>query len=687
MATASSDQLDIPEVRYGIGWGDRIRQVGADIFRPRGFLTLLEWAERERRWPDETVYAVDQTPHLREVIEAYSDPAIEEITVIKPTQSGFTEGLIVNAVGYHIDHDPRSLLVVIPSVDEAEKWSKKKLQPMLDATPALRGRLEEGSRKTSNTILEKTFTGGSLGIVGSNSARGFRMVTVGTVFGDDVDGWDATAGKGAGSEGDQVTLIRRRTDRVPDRKLVWISTPTRRTSRINRLYDQMERVGEFHVPCPHCGEYQVLRWGDPDSPYGLKWEKQKLTATYRVQVGEVVRGDTVHRPDTAWYRCAAHGCRISEDHKMDMEARGEYLAEDGEPVRQAGVRSVGFWLCGALTITLPGSEWPKLIREFLEVKDHTHALQGFVNTVLAENWEERGDAPPWIRLYERREIYPIGTCPNGVHFLTIGADVQDDRIEVFVWGWGIDKESWLVDHRVLTGDTLHAATWDQVTPLLYEQWPTAQKTSLPVARFAIDTGHHQEAVIAWALKVADRRVMLVKGDHWKNWTIMVGSPSRSEVTLRGKRTGLQLWPIGGALIQQETYGFLGLDAPVDGQLYPPGYIHLPMVDEEVIQQLVAEDLVTQENNHGFTVRQWVKRRHRNEAGDCRKYARAAAEQCGLARLSSAAVATAAAEKRRQQEQAKQRAEERAEERAKEGESGRRGGWLDRRGRRGSEGWL
>ncbi|MFW6085223.1 MAG: phage terminase large subunit family protein, partial [Gemmatimonadota bacterium] len=629
------------------------------MFAERERLGLAEWAERRRRWPNRGLYDYDVVPHLRAVVDAYEDPAIEEITVVKPSQTGFTEGLIVNALGYHIDCEPHDVMVVQPTLSQAEKFSKGKLHKFFEANPRIAGRIS-----ASDTLVEKAYPGGKISLVGARSARAFRMDTIGRVFGDDVDGWDATAGQGASDEGDQVTLIRRRTDRIEDRKLVWISTPTRNGTRIIRLYEQMDRRGEFHVPCPHCGTMQVLEWGR------LAWESEEVEPGYQKQPGEVLRGSTVHRPDTAHYICV-NDCRIEESDKRWMEEHGDYLAEDGEPVRQDGVRTVGFWLRGALTITLPGSEWPRLIREFLDVKDHPDALRGFVNLVLGEEFDELGDAPEWERIYERREGWPVGLCPEGVEFLTAGADVQDDRIEVSVWGWAPNKESWWVDHRIVAGDPSQRETWDDVTEILHASWPTESGGALPIARFGIDTGHDQASVVDWARRVGDRRVMLIKGDPWKNWRVMVGTPSRSDTNFIGKKYGLQLWTIGGALIKQETYGFLRLPMPRDGEPFPPGYIHIPKVDEELVKQLVAEDLVTSTDRRGFTKREWVKRRHRNEALDCRVYARAAAEQLGLSRMAAleAAGGQAGGEPRRAS---------RARDAEGDGRS-RRGGWLGRGG--------
>jgi phage terminase large subunit GpA-like protein len=393
----------------------------------------------------------------------------------------------------------------------------------------------------------------------------------------------------------------------------------------------MERSGQWHVPCPHCGALQVLRWGGPGEPFGIKWDTRNVAKDYEPGAGEVLHGETLHLPETAYYLCEVNGCRIEESSKPEMEQRGEYLAEDGRPVRLPGTRTVGYWLRGALSITLPGAEWPRLVREFLRVKDQPEAFKAFWNLVLGEFWQDSGEAPEWQRLYARRERYTMGVVQPGVVFLTAGVDVQKDRVEFCLWGWGYDKESWFTDHVVVGGDPYDQHTWPALTELLHRSWPGADGAEFPVSALAIDTGFAQEPVIDWARRTGDPRIMLVKGQGWTR--VMLGSPTKSEVMIDGKRMGLLLWPVGTGLIKEETYGFLRLDPPVDGSPYPPGFVHLPRdLNDEQVKQLVAEDLVTKEDRRGYVMREWVKRRHRNEMLDGRVYARAAAEREGLSRL-------------------------------------------------------
>ena len=219
--------------------------------------------------------------------------------------------------------------------------------------------------------------------------------------------------------------------------------------------------------------------------------------------------------------------------------------------------------------------------------------------------------------------------------------------------------------------------------MLHRTYPGAGGVSFPLAAVAVDTGFDHLSVVDWLRRVGDRRVMLVKGDHWKNWTVVVGSPTKSEVVRDGRRFGYLLWPVGGALIKQETYGFLGLEAPVEGERYPPGYVHLPMVGSELVQQLVAEDLVTSTDKYGRAKRAWVTHRRRNEGLDGRVYARAAAEREGLSRLVRPLEELAIARK----PHAKQLREERSRGDDDSGRNKRPAGWLKRRGGKPRGGWL
>lgn len=623
----------------------RAREHVASLLRgrmkPPPSLSVSEWADLHRYLPGTSAepgrWRTDRTPYLREIMDCFSDPLVERVVFMKAAQIGGSEALN-NVLGYFIDQDPAPILLVQVSDGEAAKYSKERVAPMIASCPVLAEKVGAvKSRDSGNTIEAKEFPGGHLGIVGANAPSKLRARPRRVVLFDEVDGYPASAG----AEGDPVELGVKRTSTFWNRKIGMISTPTvKGVSRIEEAFRESDQR-RYLVPCPECGHEQALEWD------GLKWEKDESGR---------------HLPDTARYACEGCGCLIDEKHKPRMleGGRWEATAESEIP---------GFHLNALYS---PWFGWSELVREFLSAKKHAHKLRVFWNTRLGLPFEERGEAPEWRRLYNRRESYPIGTCPEGVEFLTVGADVQGTWVEVYVWGWGFGRESWLVDHLVIEGHISRAEVKEALTEALHHTYPASQGVELPISRFAIDTGFDQSEVVAWARETGDPRVMLVKGNHWQNWTSLLGSPTKSEVTFRGKRYGLLLWPVGGALIKQETYGFFALEQPTDGNPYPPGYIHLPQVSDEICKQLVAEDLVTRQDARGYTKREWEPNRHRNEALDCRVYARAAAEQQGLGRMVERPDAPREPRKQKDREDPSARD---------------RGGFWDRGGGRRRGGWL
>ncbi len=249
--------------------------------------------------------------------------------------------------------------------------------------------------------------------------------------------------------------------------------------------------------------------------------------------------------------------------------------------------------------------------------------------------DDEGEAPDWQRLYERREDYKIGTVPAGAFFVTAGVDVQKDRIEASLWAWGREKECWLVEHRVLEGDTSRDAVWNRLSALLGECWRHESGCDIKLSRMAIDCGYATQEVYDWARKFPSTQVIAVKGVQ--RGAALVGSASAVETSLDGKklRRGMKIRPVCGHIAKLELFGNLRKNPPTDesGDPYPPGYVHLPKMDEEFVKQLCSEQLVTKRNRAGYPIREWQKLRKRNEALDCYVYARAAAALHGLDRFS------------------------------------------------------
>ncbi len=433
----------------------------------------------------------------------------------------------------------------------------------------------------------------------------FAKVTM-TIRPGGVDGYPGDVD----GEGDPVALAEARTRTFSRRKVLMVSTPTiHGLSRIEREFETSDQRRYF-VPCPSCGHMQWLRFER------LRWEKGA--------------------PETVAYHCEACEAPIPEHRKTWMLENGAW-----RPTAEGDPRTAGFHL-SSLYSPLGWRSWAEIAAAWEAAQGSEAALKSFKNTELGETWQERGEAPDWRRLYDRREAWRLGTVPMGGLVLTAGADVQRDRIEVDVWAWGRGLESWLVDHLVLEGDPGRREVWDALSSILSRTWPHAGGAELGIARLAIDTGgEHTAAVYAWARRQGAGLVMPVKGVGGFARSAPVSGPTYVDATEGGRRIrrGARLWTVAVSVFKSETYRWLRLDAPTDedlaaGARYPEGYVHLPKgVDAEWIKQLVAEQLVTVRNRRGYARLEWQKLRERNEALDCRVYARAAAWLVGVDRWS------------------------------------------------------
>jgi len=574
---------------------------------------VSQWADRNRRLSSEASaepgqWSTDRAEYQRGIMDAISDPAVEQVVVKTSAQVGKTE-CILNTVGFHIDQDPSPIMVVMPTERDAETWSKDRFSPMARDTPCLRGKLSDPkSRDGSNKILHKKFAGGHLTVVGANAPSGLAMRPIRILLCDEVDRYPASAG----AEGDPVNLAKKRTVTFWNRKIVLVSTPTiKGVSRIDAAWEESDRR-RFWVPCPDCSEHQVLCWEQ------VRWDRDKSGA---------------HRPETARYLCPHCGGTWTDARRWAAVRSGVWRAENPAST------IAGFHLN---EIYSPWIGLENMVRAFLSAKDHgDEGMKTFVNTSLGETWVETGEAPDWQRLYDRRENWPAGTVPAAGLFLTAGADVQKDRIEVDVWAWGRGLESWLVEHIVIEGGPQRPDAWTDLDALLDRTWPHARGAHLKLAKLAIDTGYEAPAVYAWARRVGFGQVAPVKGVEGFNRASPVSGPTFVDATDGGKklRRGARLWTVAVSTFKSETYRFLRLQRPTDeerneGAECLPGTVHLPSwVESEWLKQLVAEQLVTVKTKRGFARLEWQKLRERNEALDCRVYARAAAWIAGADRWS------------------------------------------------------
>jgi phage terminase large subunit GpA-like protein len=571
--------------------------------RPDPLLTISEWADQyrtlsQRASAEPGPWRTERTPYLAEIMDCLSPSSpIERVVFIKGAQLGGTE-CGNNWIGYVVHQAPGPMMAVQPTVEMAKRNSKQRIDPLIDESEVLRGLVNSPrSRDSGNTVLAKEFPGGILVMTGANSAAGLRSMAARYLFLDEIDGYPGDVD----GEGDPVNLALARTRAFARRKIFMVSTPKiTGLSRIEGAYAESDQR-HYWVPCPHCGEFQVLKFSQ------VVWSKGQ--------------------PEKAVYACEHCGVIIENHQKHGMLARGEW-----RPDGRGDCRTAGFHL-SSLYSPVGWFSWGDAAKQFEQAQKNPVLLQVFVNTVLGETWALQGDAPDWQRLHDRREDYQIGTVPNGGLFLTAGADVQKDRIEVEVVAWGRGKQSWSVDYQVLEGRTADGAVWLKLTTLLDKHYLTEARAHFQIAKCAIDSGYATPEVYAWARTQGEQRVIVIKGDA--RAVAPVSAPSPIEVGPQGKRIryGVRVWPVNGGMIKEELYRWLQLDRPIDenGSPYPPGYCHFPKYGAEYFKQLTAEQLVTRVVK-GYRRAEWQKTRERNEALDCRVYARAAAAVCGLDRF-------------------------------------------------------
>lgn len=581
-----------------------LRQRRSDI-KPPEPLSLSEWANKFAVLSKETSA---QTGRFRSfayqdgIMDAITDPAVTQVSVMKSARVGYTK-ILDHVVGYYLAHDPSPILIVQPRVEDAEDYSKTEIMPMLRDTPVLAEICPDPKAKNSNqTILKKTFdNGANLTLVGANSPGGFRRITCRIILFDEVDGYPSG---GAGAEGDQIALGIKRSETFWNRKVALGSTPTvKGASRIEKAYEESDQR-RYYVPCPHCGEYQVLEWGGPDTPYGIKWDKDE---------------DGNGLPDTAYYVCRHNGCVIHHNEKAAMVKGGEWRAS--KPFKG----NAGFHIWAGYSL-FPNAAWKYLVAEWLRVKNDPLMRQTFINLVLGEPYEDRGEkALSEKRLLERCEVYSADV-PDGVAVLTAGIDTQDGRFEIEVTGWGRNEESWSIVYDVIEGDLETDEPWRRLDAYLKQIWRRADGRGFTIMAACMDSGgHHTQKVYEFAKERLGRRIWAIKGESARGGKRSPVWPTKKPTS----RTKSSFKPIiiGVNAAKDTIRGRLHIEPPAPGEA-SASYMHFPADrDLNYFSQLLAERSVLKVAG-GQRFRVWEQLPGRaNEALDCRVYSYAAL--CGL----------------------------------------------------------
>ena len=552
---------------------ERLERAAYSAFKPPRRLTLSEWADTYAYLSVESSAEGGRwhtLPYQKGIMDAISDPLIEQVSLMKSARVGYSK-ILNHVIAYHIHQDPCPLMLVQPTIEDAQGYSKEEIAPMLRDTPCLAGLVSDAKAKDgANTILQKQFPGGTLSLVGANSPRGFRRVSRRVVLFDETDGYPPSAG----TEGDQIKLGIRRTEYYWNRKIVAGSTPTIKDfSRIERLYAQGDQRRYF-VPCPHCNHMQYLRWAQ------MTWSDND--------------------PLTAAYKCESCNELIPHSKKRWMVERGEW-----RPTVPGNGKHISFHIWAAYSYS-PNATWSNLVEEFLESKSDAEQLKTFVNTVLGEVWEDEYASKVGASvLLERsaKETYEALIVPSGALALTIGCDCQDDRLSLSVWAWGREEEAWLVDRSKLYGDPSRPDVWKQLDEVLSRPFLSEDGIDLRVSVCAVDSGgHHTATVYAYARDRAAQGVIAIKGMSTKGKP-PIGKASKVDLNYKGQtlRKGAQVFPVGSDAIKSLLFGRLKHNDP------GAGYIHFhAKTPLDYFEELTAEKQVMRYKN-GYPQRVWVKK--------------------------------------------------------------------------------
>jgi len=584
------------------GLVDLFADIASVPFKPLENIPVSEWADRFRIISSEAAaepgpWRTEKTPYLREIMDAFSDPLIRSIYVVSASQIGKSE-FINNCIGYIVDQDPSSILFIHPTVQDARDYSKLRISPMFRDTPVLKNKIRgasAGRGSSTNTVLQKGFAGGIMTMCGSTEAHALASKPIRYVLGDERDRWAASAG----NEGDPYRLALARQTTFYNAKSVLVSTPTiKGKSPIeDHFYEGTQE--RWCSRCPHCGEYHNIQW--KDIRYGH--EEKTINGKPSFDLKEV------------YYVCPGCGA-ISHEYEM-KRAPAKWIPDNPDALKK-GVRS--FWLNSFIS---PWLSWEKIVMEFLEARGDTLKLQVVYNTRFGELWEDRGDMEDEDAYMARREKYEAD-LPDGALVLTMGVDVQDDRLEYEVVGWGLRKESWGIQYGRIPGRPDDPEVWQKLDDIATHVYHYADGKGLKISlTFVDDGGHYTMNTRRECRKRVGLRVFDCKG-YPGNGRPYISEPKQVKIMTDDKKHIGQCWQyqLGVDSGKQIVMDALRVQTP------GPRYCHFPSNEDRGYSHkyfvgLLSEHLVYVGKGKQRFKWEVIQGHERNEPLDCRNYATAA----------------------------------------------------------------
>ena len=592
----------------------RSREAADDVLlrasEPPPRLNLVEWSQANVKLPDGPFegqyFNLAKTPYLEPILRRLSpEHPATKISVRKSAQVGYTTVLIAWLLAV-IAHIGGKSMIVQPSLPAARDFNEEKFQPSLDACDSASERIDAVETKARF----KKFPGGYVRLTGANSSKDLSSKTIKWMACDEVDRWPSDLDQ----QGDPMGMVDARQFAFlatgEFKKLVG-STPTiEGSSRIDADFEAGEQCC-WEVPCPHCGEFQQLVW--ERLGYRAEW------------------------PHEAEYECAHCGEMIGHHEKDRMVRAGrESVPRNPGPGKD--------WSYEIDALLSPFVTWDAMVAAYMASKDDPLTLKAWTNLWRGKSFKLTGEAPGWRDLMERAQSIKAtlrGQIPAWVLFLTAGVDVQQNRIEVTLYGWGLGKTRIAIDWLVLEGDTADLAVWGRLTEVWQAEYRTTNGSIRFIEMMAVDAGYRADMVCNWVRgkETAPRgrpKAMAIRGTpRVTDW--ILGGAHKHDFDLPGKkkRGAVMIWWVGSHIGKASFYGFLGLQGPNEAGQFPPGFVHAASdFPEEFFQQATAETMRPVERRNGTVDYEWVRPAgKRNEVLDCSVYAHAAAIHLGMDRMS------------------------------------------------------
>lgn len=549
-----------------------------DLWLPPPDLKISDWADANRIISSEASaepghWRTDRAYYQRAMMDAISDVACERVVMMTAAQIGKTE-IILNTVGYYVDKEPSPILILNPTIEMAETFSKDRLAPMIRDTPCLSSRIADPkSRNSGNTLTHKSFIGGHITMAGANSPASLASRPIRILLCDEVDRYPDSAG----SEGDPLSLAMKRTQNFWNRKIIWVSTPTLKgSSRIEKAFD-LSTQEEFFIPCPNCEELVAYEWGQ---------------IIYKDKTEPVMK-------------CPHCGKEFARGVWLRQQKKGVWRANNpASKIR-------GFHLN---SFASPWASWVELCEQYEEAqKAGDEAVKVWHNTVLGLPYEFNTWAVEINELDKRREDYGA-ELPDGVLCLTCGIDTQDNRLELEVVGWGLNYESWGIEYEIIYGSPGGGELWNELDAFLSRTWKFKDGREMGISCACIDSGgHFTDEVYKFCKPRKARRIFAIIGRG------AYGLPSVSRPSTKN-RAKTPLFTLGVSTLKGLLFTRLQAEKGA------PGYCHFPEDDAKNYSRLYFDGLMSE----NMTIKRvggqdrpvWEKRggHVRNEPLDCRVYA-------------------------------------------------------------------